>query len=388
MVSVLIVDDDAQLRRALLRTLSAHGFESQAASNYEEAIHQLGRQPYDVLLTDLRMGDKDGIDLLNALRELQASPRAILMSAYATARDSQRALDLGATRVLCKPFETSEVIDAIQRAVEASYVGSVHGLSLIDMLQMFHYSRRSVVLEMLGKDNATIAMQEGEIVDARRAGAEGEAALREILACRAGSLKTRSLGEITRTIDRSFQPLLLDLLRELDEHSRAHELSIRPLSTSGPVLGAAAHTALAAPSRTQVEAGCKELVARVNGAFASELVDVSTGLSLGTHSLAAGAERNGHAPTGTLVRLFREATPDDPTEELQLTSKEHLLFARLLPNARAVLLLAARRGSNVALAWLQLRSSVAAMNALFSGRNDAALSSSTPALHPGDDSTV
>jgi len=90
MVSVLIVDDDAQLRRALLRTLSAHGFESKAASNYDEAINQLGLQPYDVLLTDLRMGDKDGIDLLNALRDLRASPRAILMSAYATAHSRRR----------------------------------------------------------------------------------------------------------------------------------------------------------------------------------------------------------------------------------------------------------------------------------------------------------
>ena len=388
MVSVLIVDDDAQLRRALLRTLSAHGFESKAASNYDEAINQLGLQPYDVLLTDLRMGDKDGIDLLNALRDLRASPRAILMSAYATARDSQRALDLGATRVLCKPFETSEVIDAIQRAVEASYVGSVHGLSLIDMLQMFHYSRRSVVLELLGKDYATVAMQEGEIVDARRASTEGEAALREILSCRAGSLKTRSLGEVTRTIDRPFQPLLLDLLRELDEHSRAHELSIRPLSSAGPARGAVAQAVTAAPSRPQVEASCQELVARVNGAFASELIDLSTGLSLGTHSLAGGAERNGHLPVGSLVQLFRGAAPQDPMEELQLSSKEQLLFARLLPNGRAVLLLAARRGSNVALAWLQLRTSVAAMSALFSERNDRALASSTPALHPDDDSTV
>jgi len=391
MVSVLIVDDDAQLRRALQRTLSVHGFESKAAGNYDEAIEQLGSQFYDVLLTDLRMGEKDGIELLKALPGLRASPRPILMSAYATARDSQRAIDLGATRVLCKPFETSEVIDAIQRAVEASYVGSVHGLSLIDMLQMFHYSRRSVVLELLGKDQGTIALEEGEIVDARHGSAEGEVALRQILAHRAGSLKTRSLGEVTRTIDRPFQPLLLDLLRELDEHSRAVELSIRPLSSGRPALHALAHDVTAAPSRAQVEAGCRELVSRVNGAFACELIDLATGLSLGTYSLAGGAVRNDRAPVGALVQLLRGergAAPDDAVEELQLTRKEHLLFAKLLPNRRAALLLAARRSSNLALVWLQLRSSVPSMSALFSEHNEPELVSPAPALHPDQDPTV
>jgi DNA-binding response OmpR family regulator len=391
MVSVLIVDDDAQLRRALLRTLSAHGFESKAASNYEEAIDQLGKQPYDVLLTDLRMGEKDGIDLLNALQELAASPRAILMSAYATARDSQRALDLGAIRVLCKPFETREVIDAIERAVEASYVGSVHGLSLIDMLQMFHYSRRSVVLELLGKDHATISLQEGEIVDARVGNQEGEVALRLVLTRPAGSLKTRSLGEVTRTIARPFQPLLLDLLRELDEHARQRNKSNGPAASTSTSPGRPSASPGGAPGRALVESTCQELVARVNGAFACELIDLDSGLSLGAHSLAGTAERSGYVPIRTLVQLFRgerEATPDDPVEELQLSRKEHLLLVKLLPNGRAALQLAARRGANVALAWMQLRSGATSMSALFPERTDVGLASQGTALHRDGDSTV
>lgn len=388
MVSVLIVDDDAQLRRALLRTLAAHGFEPRAASNYDEALDQLGRQPYDVLLTDLRMGDKDGIDLLNALQELAASPRAILMSAYATARDSQRALDLGAIRVLCKPFETREVIDAIERAVEASYVGSVHGLSLIDMLQMFHYSRRSVVLELLGKDHATISLQDGEIVDARIGNDEGEAALRHVLTRPAGSLKTRSLAEVTRTIARPFQPLLLDLLRELDEHARQRPSSKLPRATSSAQrqLGSAG-----LPARARVEASCQQLVARVNGASACELIDLESGLSLGAYSLAGTAERSGYVPLRTLVQLFRgerEATPDDPVEELQLSRKEHLLLVKLLPNGRSALQLAARRGTNVALAWLQLRSGASLMSELFPAHEEPVLAAQGPSLHHEGDSTV
>src|SRR5690606_30530937 len=68
MVSVLIVDDDAHICRALTRALNAHGFESTAARGYDEAVERLADRHYDVLLTDLRMGEKDGIALLSKLR--------------------------------------------------------------------------------------------------------------------------------------------------------------------------------------------------------------------------------------------------------------------------------------------------------------------------------
>src|SRR5690349_7353398 len=221
MVSVLIVDDDAQLREALTRALNAHGFDSESAGGYSEALSCLDQKPYDVVITDLRMGDKDGIDLLLALRESPRPTRPILMSAYASAKDSQRAYDLGAIRVLCKPFETRDVIEAIERAVDSStgYVGVVHGLSLIDMLQMFHYGRRSLSLEVLGKVAGTIAIKDGEIVDARYGEETGELALRLILTLPAGSLRTRSLQHTSPTIQRDFQGMLLDLLREVDEQS-------------------------------------------------------------------------------------------------------------------------------------------------------------------------
>src|SRR5690606_11143995 len=131
MTSVLVVDDDQQLVSAISRDLRANGYDVLSASSVDGALEQLTEKPSDVVLTDLRMAEADGIDLLLAIRERGLSSRPILMSAYATARDHQKAVELGAVRVLCKPFGSRELLDAIQQAIDCAtgFRGSVHGLS-------------------------------------------------------------------------------------------------------------------------------------------------------------------------------------------------------------------------------------------------------------------
>lgn len=223
MTSILVVDDDEQLRSALTRELVDRGFRVEVAQSVDEAVVVLSSGPIDVLLTDLRMGDRDGIDLLARAREISRNTRAILMSAYATARDYQTAVDLGAVRVLCKPFTPGEALDAIQQAIECEtgFRGSIHGLSLIDMVQMFHYGRRSLTVTVNGVVPGSIYMRDGEVIHARHGAAAGEEALRAILATQSGSVTTSALSDVPRTVHRDFQSLILDSLRQLDESSAA-----------------------------------------------------------------------------------------------------------------------------------------------------------------------
>lgn len=221
MTSVLVVDDDEQLRTALARELTENEFEVRVAQSVPEALEALAQRPTDVLLTDLRMSDQDGIDLLEQAQRYSRTTRAILMSAYATARDHQTAIELGAVRVLCKPFTSTELLTAIRQAVdcETGFRGSVHGLSLIDLLQMFHYGKRSISLRVGGVEDGEIHLDGGEIVHATHGDTSGEGALRSLLARPSGSIVTAPLCTSERSIGRSFQSLLLDVLRQLDEGS-------------------------------------------------------------------------------------------------------------------------------------------------------------------------
>ncbi len=225
MTAVLLVDDDLPFRTTLARALSGSGYDVDVAEDVDGALAALARGRFDVLLTDLRLGGRDGIDLLAGARGVSPDTRPVLMSAYATARDHQTAMELGAVKVLCKPFTPGDLLCAIQEAVECGvgFHGNVHGLSLSDMLQMFHYARRSLTVEVGGPVCGRIHVHDGQVrhAEAVRAGLaalEGEPALRALLASRAGSLRTTVLsGHERRTIERALPELLIDALRVLDE---------------------------------------------------------------------------------------------------------------------------------------------------------------------------
>jgi DNA-binding response OmpR family regulator len=220
-VSVLLVDDDPLLCSSLRRALERQGYSVHVAASADEAMAVIQRAHVDVLLTDLMLGEKDGMDLIREARRIAPDMRPILMSGHASAKDHECATQLGAVRVLVKPFSPIELQDAIRQAIdcEVGFRGSVHGLSLVDMLQMFHYGRRSVSIHVNGGAIGTIHMRKGEFVHARAGALAGREALRMLLSGASGSVRTSALETAAQTLEGSFESLLLDSLRELDETS-------------------------------------------------------------------------------------------------------------------------------------------------------------------------
>lgn len=219
MTTVLIVEDDEKLRASLTRYLSAQGHEVNAVGSVKEALENLVDRQVEVLVTDLRMADEDGIELIQRARELSPTTRSILMSAYASAKDHKTAVALGAVSVLCKPFSSKELVNAVQQAIDCGtgFRGSVHGLSLIDLLQMFHYGGRSISISVTGLIAGSIHVKNGEVIHAIHGDLVGEDALQSLLSQTAGAITTGPSVAVEPTITRSFQSLLLELLRLLDE---------------------------------------------------------------------------------------------------------------------------------------------------------------------------
>ncbi|MBX7221474.1 MAG: response regulator [Blastocatellia bacterium] len=241
MTSILVVEDDLQFRTALVRDLNVQGYQVSVAQSVEEAVHLLAGPAPDILLTDLRMGERDGIDLLEQLCRLAPNTRAILMSAFATAKDHQRATELGAVRVLCKPFSSAELTQALEQAIDCGtgFRGSIHGLSLIDMLQMFHFGRRSITLVIGGAAPGSIHFQGGEVIHAQCGPKQGEEALQILLNTPSGSVQTSTFQPVPQTIHRPFDSLLLDVLRVIDEEGTwdSDEFSAQPVQTNGNSAG-------------------------------------------------------------------------------------------------------------------------------------------------------
>jgi CheY-like chemotaxis protein len=388
MTSVLVVDDDASLRNALTRELRANGYDSLQASGYDEALQRLREQTYDVLLTDLRMGEKDGLDLISMLQESFPSTRPILMSAYATARDSERALGLGAVRVLCKPFDSAEMLQAVEKAAECNsgFFGTVHGLSLVDMLQMFHYAQRSVTVRVIGGTAAAVHMQRGQIVHATYGSSQAEEALIQILTMPAGSLETSSLEPVAHSMSGEFQPLMLELLRKLDERGRgvtgseASPNIVWPFDAFGDGAPLENETPPGPPGADEgpvrTEAGlssdaCQRAIAQLSGDVVCAVVDLEAGSLLGYDASRGNDRSRSEALVAATLALFRTGAahelgallaslggdltrPEQPIVRLELTLQEGHFIARATRRGRCVVVMLAGRGADAVAARAQL----------------------------------
>jgi len=116
---VLIVEDDANLREALSETLSGGDYPVFAADSGAQALKILGQEPVGLVVSDLQMSPMDGRELLAEIRRRHPAMPAVLMTAYGTIENAVDAMREGASDYLVKPFETSALLDVVQRLLKA-----------------------------------------------------------------------------------------------------------------------------------------------------------------------------------------------------------------------------------------------------------------------------
>lgn len=114
--TVLIIDDEAPIRRLLHRTLAVQDYQVTEARTATEALAELQRHRFDMILLDLGLPDRDGLELIREIRQLSPAPIVVLSS-----RDHEAAkvaaLDLGADDYITKPFGVEELMARIRTAL-------------------------------------------------------------------------------------------------------------------------------------------------------------------------------------------------------------------------------------------------------------------------------
>ena len=116
MTRILIVEDEAQLRRALGINLRARGYDVDIAADGTTALVAAGRQPPDLVILDLGLPDLDGVEVVHGLRGWSAVP-IIVLSARDAQVDKVAALDAGADDYVTKPFGMDELLARIRAAL-------------------------------------------------------------------------------------------------------------------------------------------------------------------------------------------------------------------------------------------------------------------------------
>src|SRR5258708_13653070 len=101
---ILIIDDEAEIRESLETLLQLEGYTVVVAGTGREGLAQIGQRAFDVVMLDLALPDKNGIDVLSEIRLLQAQQAVIMITAYGTVENAVRAMQSGATNFIQKPW--------------------------------------------------------------------------------------------------------------------------------------------------------------------------------------------------------------------------------------------------------------------------------------------
>lgn len=117
MANLLIVDDELGMRQFLTHLFQREGHEVRVAGNGKEALDLLKSQPADLIISDVRMPDIGGIELLRAVRQFSPSVEVIMMTAFANVDSAREAFLLGAYDFVQKPFDNDLLKEVVARAL-------------------------------------------------------------------------------------------------------------------------------------------------------------------------------------------------------------------------------------------------------------------------------
>lgn len=127
MAHILVIDDDAKVRKALRKTLSAQGHAVFEAQDGAAAVRLVEDEPIDLVITDIHMPNMDGIEMVTFLRERENSPKILAISGGWSARAGEEVLLdaklLGADQILPKPFTFQKLQQTVESLLDPSREG-------------------------------------------------------------------------------------------------------------------------------------------------------------------------------------------------------------------------------------------------------------------------
>ena len=115
--SVLVVDDESFIRQILSRMVSREGYRVSQASDGKDALKLLAESPCQIVISDIKMPNMDGIELLGEIKSHHAGTSVILITAYAGEYSAEDALAAGADAFITKPFKNIEIAETLRKVL-------------------------------------------------------------------------------------------------------------------------------------------------------------------------------------------------------------------------------------------------------------------------------
>ncbi|MCX6580710.1 MAG: sigma-54 dependent transcriptional regulator [Candidatus Aminicenantes bacterium] len=117
-LNILVVDDEINIRKTISLCLEIEGHSVRAVSNFDDAVEEIKQRLFDVVFLDLRLGTKNGLDLLPYLQSHSPSAKVVVITAYASIDSAVEAIRKGAADYIPKPFTPSQIKIVVEKIFE------------------------------------------------------------------------------------------------------------------------------------------------------------------------------------------------------------------------------------------------------------------------------
>lgn len=220
---VLVVDDEEDLTWSISKNLAKDKkkYDLICVNSGKDAMNVLQQVPVDLVISDIRMPEVTGLDLLMNIKEEFPATKVIIMTAYGSDDIQKEVFRRGSIAYIEKPFEIENLRDLILNNLEEKkgFVGQVSDFQLTDIIQMNCLGRLTTALQVeKGSESGSIYFDEGNITHAEVSGMDGEEAFYEILSWQGGEFSSKKGSKTKKeTIFKGWQSLLLEGMKRADE---------------------------------------------------------------------------------------------------------------------------------------------------------------------------
>ena len=235
MRNVLIVDDEKSFLLSLVEGLSIYAadFNTLTAVNGREAIDVLGSKNIDLVVTDLKMPELDGFQLLAFMSKKYPHIPVIVMTAYCTPEIKHRLDSLGSFQLLEKPLNFKDLVDGIFAELVKKSKGYIRGITMPTFLQLVEMEKKTCTLKVTSAGRTGfLYFIEGVLMDAGNGVNTGEKAAYDIVSWTEPEIEIENVCRVkTRNIESSLIYILMESCRIKDESDK------RDRSAAGDVPG-------------------------------------------------------------------------------------------------------------------------------------------------------
>ena len=228
---LLLVDDEEFFLEGLKDGLSEYEdvFTTDICFSVDEAIKLYGKYQYDLIISDIRMPGKTGLDFFVYLRGKNYNGGFIAMTAYGSLEVLQKIRNLGGLDIILKPFDfpwfKDKILDFFSE--EEGVSGVVDSIALTSLLQMINLEKKSLIVRIEDKtSDGFLYFNKGEIIHAEYLELEGEEAAFHLIKMKKGRFSLLKWEKkVKKTIKTPFMILLMNAMKANDEETRKFQLN-------------------------------------------------------------------------------------------------------------------------------------------------------------------